>query len=110
MPPASVHVDFDEESVGRGGAGFAWPQHSGLEEQPLHLPKHSPGSHTSDSDEESVHDRDRDHAESVDHEVSCDHSVEMSRIVLAWDMIFCLTSYLNVQLDGGCVLSRYVMS
>ncbi|KAL3149193.1 hypothetical protein ABBQ32_002021 [Trebouxia sp. C0010 RCD-2024] len=66
----SVHVDFDEESVGRGGAGFAWPQHSGLEEQPLHLPKHSPGSHTSDSDEESVHDRDRDHAESVDHEAS----------------------------------------
>ena len=67
---AAVHVDFDEDSVGRGGAGFAWPQYSGLEEQPLHLPKHTLGSYTSESDEESAHDRDRDHAESVDHEVS----------------------------------------
>lgn len=92
IPPASVHVDFDEESVGRGGAGFAWPQYSGLEEQPLHLPKHTLGSYTSESDEESVHDRDREHAESVDHEVSCHQSVEMSWTVLAWDMTYCLTS------------------
>ena len=67
----AVSVDFDVENVGNGGAGFAWPQPNALGEQPLHMLNPTPGFNTSDTDEESVHDRDHDYAEPIDHEVSC---------------------------------------
>lgn len=66
---ASVLVDFDVESVGHGGAGFAWPLRSALDQQLLHLPKQTQGSIASESDEESVHGKDHDHVEPIDHEV-----------------------------------------
>lgn len=97
---AAVHVEFDEESVGRGGAGFAWPQHSGLEEQALHLPKHTLGSHTSESDQESAHDRDHDHAELDDHEVS--------RILRSWERQVWLLGVSTADLTDYLVLSCLV--
>lgn len=66
----AVHVDFDVESVGHGGAGFAWPHCSALGAQPLHMPMLPTSLNTSDTEEESVHDRDHDYAEPVDHEVN----------------------------------------
>ena len=66
----AVRVDFDIESVGNGGAGFAWPHPNALGEQPLHMLQQTPGFNTSDTDEESVPDRDHDCAEPIDHEVN----------------------------------------
>lgn len=65
----AVRVEFDVESVGHGGAGFAWPHCKTHGEQPLQMPKPVMDLNTSDTDEESVHDRDHEYAEPIDHEV-----------------------------------------
>lgn len=67
VPP--VCMDFDEGTVGHGGAGFVWPHCSALGEQPVHLLEQTPGSNSSDTDNESVRDPDHDNADSTDHEV-----------------------------------------
>ena len=64
-----MHVEFDEESVGLGGAGFAWPNHSNAEQQATQsislLPSHAHGSDVSDSEQESIHERDHDQPEAA---------------------------------------------
>ena len=66
---AIVAVEFDEEVVGTGGAGFAWPSPTDLQEQRLHsisLPPNPPQySWDSDSDEGSIADVQQDHMEPV---------------------------------------------
>ncbi len=66
---AAVVVDFDEEVVGTGGAGFAWPSPTDLQEQRLHsisLPPNPPQyTWDSDSDEGSIADVQQDHMEPV---------------------------------------------
>ena len=62
-------VEFDEEVVGTGGAGFAWPSPLDLQEQRLHsisLPPNPPQyTWDSDSDEGSIADVQQDHMEPV---------------------------------------------
>ena len=64
-----MHVEFDEESVGPGGAGFAWPNHSATEQHTTQsislLLSHAHGSDVSDSEQESVHERDHEQAEAA---------------------------------------------
>lgn len=65
----AVAVEFDEEVVGTGGAGFAWPSPTDLQERRLHsisLPP-NPTQYTwdSDSDEGSIADVQQDHMEPV---------------------------------------------
>lgn len=64
-----VAVEFDEEVVGTGGAGFAWPSPLDLQEQRLHsisLPPNPPQyTWDSDSDEGSIADVQQDHMEPV---------------------------------------------
>ena len=66
---ASVAVEFDEQSVGKGGAGFTWPSHTDLQElqqRSISLPPHPPR-HTWDSgsDEGSMVDKEQDQMEAV---------------------------------------------
>jgi len=65
----AVAVEFDEDVVGTGGAGFAWPSPADLQEQRLHsisLPPNPPQyTWDSDSDEGSIADVQQDHMEPV---------------------------------------------
>jgi len=63
----SGSVEFDEQSVGKGGAGFAWPSPTDLQEQRLHSislpPQPQQYSWDSDTDEGSIIDKEQDQLE-----------------------------------------------
>lgn len=97
----AVRVEFDVESVGHGGAGFAWPHCSALGEQPLHMPMIPTGLNTSDTDEESVPDRDHEYAEPIDHEVS-------RRNEVYYILISCMLAMITLGL-GSFMPSMYII-